>query len=79
MNKRMYPKKKQFDWRKEIQDQLGDQFLGTKIEWKNENDFNLVIPDDQIGNQEAIIQFLKALWEEAGGEVELYPERAVIS
>lgn len=67
---------KKFDWKKEIETQLAEQFPGVGVKWDGDNP-TLVIPDVMIEQSETIVEFASALFTEMGGEVEFYPDQAV--
>ena len=65
-----------FDWKKEYETQLADQYPGTAIKWDGDNP-TLVIPDELIAQMKAIVNFATDLWRDMGGEVKFYPDQAV--
>lgn len=67
-----------FDWKKEYETQLAEKYPGTAIKWDGDNP-TLVIPDELIAQSEAIVGFATILFSEMGGEVEFYPDQAVLT
>lgn len=66
------------DLKKEFEIHLADQYPGTMIKWDGDNP-TLVIPDELIAQSEAIVDFATSLFSEMGGEVEFYPNKAVLT
>ena len=65
-----------YDWKKQIETQLAEQFAGTTIKWNGDNP-TLVVPDELIAQSETIVGFATILFSEMGGEVKFYPDQAV--